>query len=66
MVQGQVQAADELCKQTRYCGMTYALLRISQEEGLTALYKGIAPALLQQASYGTLKISLYQETEPLE
>ena len=40
MVQGQLQAADELCKQTRYRGMTHALLRIPREEGLTALYKG--------------------------
>ena len=41
-IQGQKTSIDRLCRQTRYRGMTHALLRISQEEGLRALYNGYA------------------------
>ncbi|XP_064393946.1 kidney mitochondrial carrier protein 1-like isoform X1 [Halichondria panicea] len=58
-LQVQGQHKDVMCFNSKYRGMTHALLRISQEEGVSALYKGIAPALLRQASYGTLKIGLY-------
>lgn len=58
-LQVQGQRMDELCRSSRYRGMTHALFRISQEEGVRALYRGIAPALLRQASYGTVKIGLY-------
>ncbi|XP_032535321.1 kidney mitochondrial carrier protein 1 isoform X3 [Chiroxiphia lanceolata] len=40
--------------------MVHALVRICREEGLKALYSGIAPAMLRQASYGTIKIGTYQ------
>lgn len=43
----------------RYRGMLHALLRISSEEGVRALYFGIAPAVLRQATYGTIKFGLY-------
>lgn len=39
-LQVQGQTIDELCRQTKYRGMTHALFRISQEEGVRALYKG--------------------------
>lgn len=58
-LQVQGQKVDLVCRDTKYRSMTHALLRISREEGVQALYKGIAPALLRQASYGTLKIGLY-------
>ncbi|KAF2367944.1 Mitochondrial substrate/solute carrier [Trinorchestia longiramus] len=51
-VDGQVVA-------TRYRGMLHALLRISTEEGIRALYHGIAPAVLRQATYGTIKFGIY-------
>ncbi|XP_021231392.1 kidney mitochondrial carrier protein 1 [Numida meleagris] len=57
-VQGQVN--DAKYKEIRYRGMTHALVRIFREEGLKALYSGIAPAMLRQASYGTIKIGTYQ------
>ncbi|XP_071595841.1 kidney mitochondrial carrier protein 1 isoform X2 [Heliangelus exortis] len=57
-VQGQVN--DPKYKEIRYRGMFHALVRICKEEGLKALYSGIAPAVLRQASYGTLKIGTYQ------
>ncbi|XP_069749874.1 brain mitochondrial carrier protein 1 isoform X2 [Narcine bancroftii] len=45
--------------------MLHALLRICKEEGLRALYSGISPALLRQASYGTIKIGTYQSLKRL-
>ncbi|KAI1241856.1 hypothetical protein IHE44_0005358 [Lamprotornis superbus] len=57
-VQGQVN--DAKYKEIRYRGMLHALVRICREEGLKALYSGIAPAMLRQASYGTMKIGTYQ------
>ncbi|XP_057230701.1 kidney mitochondrial carrier protein 1 [Malurus melanocephalus] len=57
-VQGQVN--DAKYKEIRYRGMVHALIRICKEEGLKALYSGIAPAMLRQASYGTIKIGTYQ------
>ncbi|NXU81460.1 KMCP1 protein, partial [Oreotrochilus melanogaster] len=57
-VQGQLN--DPKYKEIRYRGMFHALVRICKEEGLKALYSGIAPAVLRQASYGTLKIGTYQ------
>ncbi|EGV97070.1 Conserved oligomeric Golgi complex subunit 3 [Cricetulus griseus] len=45
--------------------MLHALMRIGREEGLRALYSGIAPAMLRQASYGTIKIGTYQSLKRL-
>lgn len=39
-LQVQGQRMDELCRSSRYRGMMHALMRISQEEGVRALYKG--------------------------
>ncbi|KXJ23121.1 kidney mitochondrial carrier protein 1 [Exaiptasia diaphana] len=56
-LQGQVIDA----KQTsiRYRGMAHAFFKITKEEGVMALYNGVAPALLRQATYGSLKLGLY-------
>ncbi|XP_066931049.1 brain mitochondrial carrier protein 1-like isoform X2 [Clytia hemisphaerica] len=56
-VQGQV--VNKSLSELKYRGMFHAMFRISKEEGLTALFNGIKPALLRQATYGTLKIGLY-------
>ncbi|KAG7261771.1 hypothetical protein CRUP_030843 [Coryphaenoides rupestris] len=53
-VQGQAQYME-----VRYKGMFHALSKIGREEGVRALYSGISPALLRQASYGTIKIGTY-------
>ena len=37
-VQGQLR--DGLCRQSRYRGMTHALMHIAREEGVRALYGG--------------------------
>ncbi|XP_037940184.1 mitochondrial uncoupling protein Bmcp isoform X2 [Teleopsis dalmanni] len=39
--------------------MTDAFIKISNEEGLRALYSGIWPAVLRQATYGTIKFGTY-------
>ncbi|XP_045115949.1 mitochondrial uncoupling protein Bmcp-like isoform X1 [Portunus trituberculatus] len=43
----------------KYNGMLHAMLRISHEEGIRALYFGIKPAVLRQATYGTIKFGIY-------
>ncbi|KAJ4920064.1 hypothetical protein JOQ06_022449 [Pogonophryne albipinna] len=59
-VQGQSQYTE-----IRYRGMCHALFKIGKEEGLKALYSGISPALLRQASYGTIKIGTYNSLKRL-
>ncbi|CAM4671355.1 unnamed protein product [Leuciscus chuanchicus] len=59
-VQGQTH-----CMEVRYRGMFHALFRIGSEEGVRALYSGISPALLRQASYGTIKIGTYNTLKKL-
>ncbi|KAK9401627.1 kidney mitochondrial carrier protein 1 [Crotalus adamanteus] len=59
-LQVQGQKNDVKHKEIRYRGMVHALVKIFREEGLKALYSGIAPAMLRQASYGTIKIGTYQ------
>ena len=56
-IQGQVTEIS--LNQLRYRGMFHAVFKISKDEGFQALYNGIKPALLRQATYGTIKIGLY-------
>lgn len=44
----------------KYRGMVHCFSCIIREEGPKALYSGIKPAWLRQATYGTLKIGIYQ------
>ncbi|ELK25557.1 Brain mitochondrial carrier protein 1 [Myotis davidii] len=64
-LQVQGQSIDARFKEIKYRGMFHALFRIYKEEGVLALYSGIAPALLRQASYGTIKIGIYQSLKRL-
>uniref|UniRef100_A0A8C2Y6B7 Solute carrier family 25 member 14 n=1 Tax=Coturnix japonica TaxID=93934 RepID=A0A8C2Y6B7_COTJA len=64
-LQVQGQSGDARFREVRYRGMFHALFRICREEGVRALYSGIAPALLRQASYGTIKIGIYQSMKRL-
>ncbi|XP_071798079.1 kidney mitochondrial carrier protein 1-like [Asterias amurensis] len=52
-------------KELKYRGMTHALVKISREEGVKALYSGIRPAILRQASYGTIKMGCYHSFKRL-
>ncbi|XP_069105093.1 kidney mitochondrial carrier protein 1-like [Argopecten irradians] len=58
-LQVQGQKIDVHNRELRYRGMVHGLYRIAREEGPRALYSGIAPALLRQATYGTIKIGIY-------
>ncbi|KAL3847165.1 hypothetical protein ACJMK2_018091 [Sinanodonta woodiana] len=59
-LQVQGQKIDVRLTECRYRGMFHAMFRIFKEEGYLALYSGIAPAILRQATYGTIKIGVYQ------
>ncbi|KAK7873949.1 hypothetical protein R5R35_012959 [Gryllus longicercus] len=56
-IQGQI--IDSKHAELKYRGMTDALLQISKQEGVKALYSGIWPAVLRQATYGTIKFGTY-------
>ncbi|XP_024215286.1 mitochondrial uncoupling protein Bmcp isoform X2 [Halyomorpha halys] len=58
-LQVQGQKFDKKCASLKYRGMTDALLKISKQEGFIALYSGISPAVLRQATYGTIKFGSY-------
>ncbi|XP_023160968.1 mitochondrial uncoupling protein Bmcp [Drosophila hydei] len=64
-LQIQGQKFDESFSQMRYRGMTDAFVKISREEGLRALYSGIWPAVLRQATYGTIKFGSYYTLKKL-
>ncbi|XP_071450565.1 mitochondrial uncoupling protein Bmcp isoform X2 [Hetaerina americana] len=58
-LQIQGQKIDAANSQVKYRGMIHAFLQISREEGARALYYGIWPAVLRQATYGTIKFGTY-------
>ncbi|SPP76765.1 mitochondrial uncoupling protein Bmcp [Drosophila guanche] len=64
-LQVQGQKIDQTFTQLRYRGMTDAFVKISKEEGLRALYSGIWPAVLRQATYGTIKFGTYYTLKKL-
>lgn len=43
----------------RYTGFLQAIFRVANDEGPTALWRGITPALLRQVSYTSLSFVLY-------
>lgn len=58
-LQIQGQTIDDRYAKLQYRGMTDALVKISKQEGFSALYSGIWPAVLRQATYGTIKFGTY-------
>ncbi|XP_077300326.1 uncoupling protein Bmcp mitochondrial [Arctopsyche grandis] len=58
-LQIQGQALDSRHVKLKYSGMTDAFVQISRQEGVIALYSGIWPAVLRQATYGTIKFGTY-------
>ncbi|XP_055385825.1 mitochondrial uncoupling protein Bmcp [Condylostylus longicornis] len=58
-LQIQGQKIDPIFSELKYCGMIDAFIKISKEEGISALYSGIWPAVLRQATYGTIKFGTY-------
>uniref|UniRef100_A0A6M2DP82 Putative mitochondrial oxaloacetate carrier protein n=1 Tax=Xenopsylla cheopis TaxID=163159 RepID=A0A6M2DP82_XENCH len=64
-LQIQGQKLDSKHAELKYKGMTDAFIKISQQEGLPALYSGIWPAVLRQATYGTIKFGTYYSLKKL-
>ena len=44
----------------QYRNTFHALISVGKEEGISALYKGLKPALLRQATYGGLRVGFYE------
>lgn len=64
-LQLQGQAKDKRHSSTPYRGMLHCWKTVATEEGVKVLYSGIAPALLRQAVYGTMKYGLYYSLKDL-
>lgn len=60
VVKTRMQLQGELGAAAKYKSSLQAFPTIVREEGLLALYKGVQPALLRQATYGSLRIGLYE------
>ncbi|XP_049871830.1 mitochondrial uncoupling protein Bmcp [Pectinophora gossypiella] len=58
-LQVQGQKIDPHHVELRYSGMVDCFVKTSQQEGVKALYCGIWPAVLRQATYGTIKFGTY-------
>ncbi|XP_022820936.1 mitochondrial uncoupling protein Bmcp [Spodoptera litura] len=58
-LQIQGQKIDPRHVELRYTGMVDCFVKTSQQEGVKALYCGIWPAVLRQATYGTIKFGTY-------
>lgn len=60
VVKVRMQLQGELGSAVKYKSSLSAFPTIVREEGFTALYKGVQPALLRQATYGAMRIGLYE------
>ncbi|XP_046961625.1 mitochondrial uncoupling protein Bmcp [Vanessa cardui] len=58
-LQIQGQKIDPRHVELRYTGMVDCFVKTSKQEGIKALYCGIWPAVLRQATYGTIKFGTY-------
>ncbi|KPJ13301.1 Kidney mitochondrial carrier protein 1 [Papilio machaon] len=58
-LQIQGQKIDPRHVELRYTGMVDCFVKTSRQEGIKALYCGIWPAVLRQATYGTIKFGTY-------
>ena len=57
----QVQGSDTHTVQ--YRGTVECLHSVVKREGVARLYKGLSPAVIRQAVYGTIKYGLYYSTK---
>ncbi|XP_028127899.1 mitochondrial uncoupling protein Bmcp [Diabrotica virgifera virgifera] len=58
-LQIQGQKLDKNHASLKYRGMVDCFLKIVKQEGFISLYSGIWPAVLRQATYGTIKFGTY-------
>ncbi|XP_022101204.1 mitochondrial substrate carrier family protein ucpB-like [Acanthaster planci] len=52
-------------KARHYKGIVRGAVTIAREEGVLALYKGLTPALLREATYSTIRIGAYEPIKVL-
>jgi solute carrier family 25 protein 14/30 len=62
-MQLQGSTGDARFARTRYRGAATCLGRVVAEEGVLQLYRGLGPALLRQAVYGSIKFGLYYSSK---
>ena len=55
----RLQVQGSAAHSTAYSGTADCLHTIARQEGVAQLYRGLAPAVLRQAVYGTIKFGLY-------
>ncbi|CAG9766027.1 unnamed protein product [Ceutorhynchus assimilis] len=58
-LQIQGQKLDKNHSKLKYNGMVDCFFKIIKQEGFSSLYSGIWPAVLRQATYGTIKFGTY-------
>ncbi|CAH1104687.1 unnamed protein product [Psylliodes chrysocephalus] len=58
-LQIQGQKLDKNHANLKYRGMVDCFIKIAKQEGFSSLYSGIWPAVLRQATYGTIKFGTY-------
>lgn len=56
----RLQLSGEMGAQRAYHGLLDALVRVPREEGPTALWKGLSPAMLRQATYSSARVAVYE------
>ncbi len=59
-VKTRLQLSGELGAARQYTGMLDGLRTIAATEGLLGWFKGLSPALLRQATYGTIRYGAYE------
>jgi len=64
-LQLQGQVSDQKWKVNRYRGTVHTIITIVREEGVTRIYKGLSPAIVRQAVYGTIKFGLYYSSKDM-
>lgn len=65
VVKVRMQLQGELGSTAKYKSSLHAFPTILREEGIAGLYKGVQPALLRQATYGSLRIGMYEPVKAL-
>jgi len=62
-LQLQGQVGWQGWKDLKYRGTLQTVACIIREEGVATIYKGLSPAIVRQATYGTIKFGLYYSTK---
>ena len=61
----RAQLQGELGSAARYSNIFAAIPRIVREEGVLAFYRALSPGLLRQASYGSIRMGLFDSARAL-